>query len=230
LLRRVYKPSLFLRGLQYIYVKGIQVVFVVLTKFQVKYQIRVDRESTFERALAHNLLPDEGGGRPTIGDVPSRAQLIIPLKNGAKVLFGPNKVQVYWSNDYDDINEIEEFLNGLVAFRADEIKRFDRSTRVSVPTLRIYEKEIAEVKADLEHQKWKLEVADMLKHAAWIRNGQVSDFMRVNRIYYLSSAKTAYERLKRLLDEGVRNGWVCDDSIRTEIARLGKIVDSGGRH
>jgi hypothetical protein len=94
----------------------------------------------------------------------------------------------------------------------------------------MYKKQISEVKADLEHQKWKLEVADRLKAAANIRNGKVFDLIIVNRIFYLSSAKNAYERLKGLLDEGVRNGWVCDDLIRTEIARLGKIVDSGGRH
>jgi hypothetical protein len=109
-----------------VYSKGVQVVFVVLTKLHAKYKIRVDRELTFEIARAHNLSPNECGGDPDIGGISSGGQLIIPLENGAKALFGTSTVQVYWSTE-EDITEIE-FLNGLVAFMADERKRFDCST------------------------------------------------------------------------------------------------------
>jgi hypothetical protein len=157
----------------------------------------------------------------------------VPLKNGAKALVDPKEVQVYWSSGYEDVVEIEKFLNGLVVFGAGETKRFDCSTREDVPSLRLYKRYIAELKADLarvlDHQEWKSEITGTLQTAARIRNGRVSNYMTVNRRCYVWKARVTFQKLEKLYDEGVRNGWDCDDSIRGEIARLKKIVDSGGR-
>jgi hypothetical protein len=212
-----------------------QVVFEVMTKFQAKYKIRVDREQTYERAYAQGLSPMEGGGRPTKGDE-SRGQLILTLKNGATVVFGPKKVQVYWSGEYEDVGGIEEFLNGLVAFEIGETKRFDFSTREDVPTHRMYKKQIsemvtskAEVEKELKHKEWKLEVIANLEASGKIRNRRTSDFIIVNTRLYLEIAQFRRKQLMTLLEKGVENGWECDDRVRTEIVRLGKIIDARGR-
>jgi hypothetical protein len=219
-----------------VYVGENQVVFAVMTKFQAKYKIRVDRDLTFERARTQNLSPREGGGRPMKGGQLSRGQLILTLENGANAVFGSKKAQVYWSGDHEDVREIEDFLNRLVVFEVGETKRFDSSTREDVPTDRMYKKQIAEFassKAELEillrHQEWKLEVMDMLQMSVYISKGKVSNYLTVNRRYYLERAQIVREKLIALLEEGVEKGWVCDYQIRPEIARLGKIVDSRGR-
>jgi hypothetical protein len=228
----VYTPFLFTSTV--LYVARTQVVFAVMSKFQAKYAIRVDRDAMFDIALK-DFSRHEGGGRPTLGG-DSRGQVILPLKNGAKVVFGREKTQVYWSGDYEDVEKIEEFLNKLVVFGTGETKRFGLSTREDVPTDRLYKKKIAEItsiRAEqeevLKRKEWKLEVIAALETSVKIRNGKVSDHLTVNRSYYLGKAQAIREKLVMLLEEGIENGWECNDRIRTEIERLGKIVDSKGR-
>jgi len=104
----------------------------------------------------------------------------------------------------------------------------EEQKRIPITHKQDLEKALADSKADLDYHKWKDDVAFVLRQAARIRDGQISDYLRVSKGIYIERAAKVLRELEKLIKTGREKGWDCNEPRAVE-ARLRDILNSAQR-
>lgn len=199
-------------------------------KFQVTYEVKTDREATFEKAFARGLKPRRVGGRTTKGGESPGAQVRFRLEDfDATVLVGPNVVQVSWPGDYEDIVKIELLLDETVVLMPNEVSGFGGETRKDVPNIRMFEHQMEGLREDIDHYKWKERMDYILGRAVKIKNGRIDDYLTCNTRQYLETAWIILSMLEKLIEIGRQKGWEIKKRASENRARLNRVINRARR-